>query len=228
MNKTRWQISIWFENGTWMTTLISGLAPGGTILPGLGHHSADSKQVRESCLQVRHVPPMIYSYNHPWQCYFSWMLVLECSVKNNLIPVMFNTGLLMGCHKKRRTTFCGKPVCVAHVQGPKGAKTETQKGFCLGPFGISEAQKWSLRIQRNLTNRYFQKVEQKKTHRFPWFHGRLGPLLINGKHQDASVLSPGGQFPPSFIHQVIIITGLNKLYNCNVLALKMALDADRA
>ena len=26
-------------------------------------------------------------------------------------------------------------------------------------------------------------------------------------------LSPGGQFPPSFIHQVIIITGLNKLYN---------------
>ena len=27
-------------------------------------------------------------------------------------------------------------------------------------------------------------------------------------------LSPGGQFPPSFIHQVIIITGLNNLYNC--------------
>ena len=27
-------------------------------------------------------------------------------------------------------------------------------------------------------------------------------------------LCPGGQFPPSFIHQVIIITGLNKLYNC--------------
>ena len=27
-------------------------------------------------------------------------------------------------------------------------------------------------------------------------------------------LSPGGQFPPSFIHQVIIITRLNKLYNC--------------
>ena len=26
-------------------------------------------------------------------------------------------------------------------------------------------------------------------------------------------LFPGGQFPPSFIHQVIIITGLNKLYN---------------
>ena len=25
-------------------------------------------------------------------------------------------------------------------------------------------------------------------------------------------LSPGGRFPPSFIHQVIIITGLNKLY----------------
>ena len=26
-------------------------------------------------------------------------------------------------------------------------------------------------------------------------------------------LSPGGRFPPSFIHHVIIITGLNKLYN---------------
>ena len=26
-------------------------------------------------------------------------------------------------------------------------------------------------------------------------------------------LSPVGRFPPSFIHQVIIITGLNKLYN---------------
>ena len=27
-------------------------------------------------------------------------------------------------------------------------------------------------------------------------------------------LSPGGRFPPSFIHLVIIITGLNKLYSC--------------
>ena len=25
---------------------------------------------------------------------------------------------------------------------------------------------------------------------------------------------PGGRFPPSFIHQVIVITGLNKLYDC--------------
>ena len=25
---------------------------------------------------------------------------------------------------------------------------------------------------------------------------------------------PKGRFPPNFIHQVIIITGLNKLYNC--------------
>ena len=30
-------------------------------------------------------------------------------------------------------------------------------------------------------------------------------------------LSPGGWFPPSFIHQVIIITRLNKLYNCMLL-----------
>ena len=41
-------------------------------------------------------------------------------------------------------------------------------------------------------------------------------------------LSPGGRFPPSFIHQVIIITELNKLIQSYVLALKMASDADRA
>ena len=40
-------------------------------------------------------------------------------------------------------------------------------------------------------------------------------------------LSPGGRFPPSFIHRVVVITGLNKL-QLYVLALKMALDADRA
>ena len=38
---------------------------------------------------------------------------------------------------------------------------------------------------------------------------------------------PGGRFHPSFIYQGIIITGLNKLYDCiYVLALKMAPDAD--
>ena len=40
-------------------------------------------------------------------------------------------------------------------------------------------------------------------------------------------LSPSGRFPPSFIHQVIIITGLNKL-QLYVLALKMTSDADWA
>ena len=35
------------------------------------------------------------------------------------------------------------------------------------------------------------------------------PFIAKGRG-----LSPGGRFPPSFIHQVIIITGLNKLYNC--------------
>ena len=38
---------------------------------------------------------------------------------------------------------------------------------------------------------------------------------------------PSGRFSPSFIHQVIIIPGLNKLYDY-VLTLKMTLDADRA
>ena len=40
-------------------------------------------------------------------------------------------------------------------------------------------------------------------------------------------LSPSGWFPPSFIHQVLIITGLTKLC-LYVLALKMASDADWA
>ena len=37
------------------------------------------------------------------------------------------------------------------------------------------------------------------------------PVPLIGKRRG---LSPGGRFPPSFIHLVIIITGLNKLYNC--------------
>ena len=51
-----------------------------------------------------------------------------------------------------------------------------------------------------------------------------GPVPLIEKRRG---LSPCGRFPPSFIHQVIIITGLNKL-QLYVLALKMDLDADRA
>ena len=36
----------------------------------------------------------------------------------------------------------------------------------------------------------------------------------NLAHILSTASSPGGRFPPSFIHQVIIITGLNKLYDC--------------
>ena len=36
------------------------------------------------------------------------------------------------------------------------------------------------------------------------------PVPLIGKRRG---LSPGGRFPPSFIH-LVIITGLNKLYNC--------------
>ena len=57
--------------------------------------------------------------------------------------------------------------------------------------------------------------------------GQLGiykiPCHLSKKRRG---LSPGGRFPPSFIHQVIIITGLNKLLY--VLALKMASVADWA
>ena len=35
------------------------------------------------------------------------------------------------------------------------------------------------------------------------------PLIVKDR-----ALCPGGRFPPSFIHQVIMITGLNKLYDC--------------
>ena len=39
---------------------------------------------------------------------------------------------------------------------------------------------------------------------------------------------PPGRFPASFIHQVIIITRPNKIYDCmSRLGLKMALDANR-
>ena len=43
----------------------------------------------------------------------------------------------MGIHKKHATTFCGKPVCVAHVQCPKGAKTEAP-GREICPSVVSE------------------------------------------------------------------------------------------
>ena len=47
--------------------------------------------------------------------------------------------------------------------------------------------------------------------------------------EKSRALCPGGRFPSSFIHQVIIVAGLNKLYDCiHVLALKMALDAYKA
>ena len=49
------------------------------------------------------------------------------------------------------------------------------------------------------------------------------PLSVDGEHP----ILVGWLVGPSFIHQVIIITGLNKL-QLYVLALKMALDADRA
>ena len=50
----------------------------------------------------------------------------------------------------------------------------------------------------------------------PWY---VQPRLCDWAYQRSHViektrgLSPGGRFPPSFIHQVIIITGLNKLYS---------------
>ena len=63
-----------------------------------------------------------------------------------------------------------------------------------------------------------------RTHIYTYKHNTplLGWRCIKSK---ASCL--GSRFPPSFIHQVIIITGLNKLC-LYVLALKMASDADRA
>ena len=41
-----------------------------------------------------------------------------------------------------------------------------------------------------------------------WAYKDPVPLIEKGRG-----LSPSGRFPPSFIHQVIIITGLKKLYN---------------
>ena len=41
-------------------------------------------------------------------------------------------------------------------------------------------------------------------------------------------LSPGGRFAPGFIHTVIIITGLNKLYDCMFHGLDMTLAVAEA
>ena len=38
------------------------------------------------------------------------------------------------------------------------------------------------------------------------------PVPLTEKSRVVCIVS--GRFPPSFIHQVIIITGLNKLYDC--------------
>ena len=40
---------------------------------------------------------------------------------------LLSSGMPMGSHTKHGTTFCGKPVCVAHVQCPKEAKTHAPK-----------------------------------------------------------------------------------------------------
>ena len=46
----------------------------------------------------------------------------------------------------------------------------------------------------------------------PRLYDWADPVPLIGKRKG---LSPTGRFLPSFIHQVIIITGLNKLYNDN-------------
>ena len=48
------------------------------------------------------------------------------------------------------------------------------------------------------------------------YHMLLINILLRALHliEKRRGLSPGGRFPPSFIHQVIIIAGLNTLYNC--------------
>ena len=68
---------------------------------------------------------------------------------------------------------------------------------------------------------------------YDWVNKDLGmsnPVCATGHIKDpvpfiekSRPLCPGGRFPPSFIHQVIIITGLNKLYELYGLALEMAL-----
>ena len=65
--------------------------------------------------------------------------------------------------------------------------------------------------------------------------GKSSRVCVTGHIKDpvsliekSRAMCPGGRLPPSFIHDVIIITGLNKLYDYYVLALKRPLDDDRA
>ena len=48
--------------------------------------------------------------------------------------------------KKCRTTFCGKLVCVLHMHCPKGAKTESQRGWARGIYISLLGQKLSPQI----------------------------------------------------------------------------------
>ena len=63
--------------------------------------------------------------------------------------------------------------------------------------------------------------------------GELRVMFLPGSWLSSRLLEksrascPGGRFPPSFIHQVIIITGLDKLY-VSLFSPWDALDGDRA
>ena len=50
---------------------------------------------------------------------------LTAKIKKELNRSDLNAGMPMGSQKK--TSFCGEPVCVAHVQGTKGSKIEAPK-----------------------------------------------------------------------------------------------------
>ena len=67
----------------------------------------------------------------------------------------------MESHKKRRTTSCGKPVCVAHVQCLKEAKTEAPKG---------------LRERNIFLDSVRKLIFGAKKRGFPQFHRRLASL----------------------------------------------------
>ena len=72
--------------------------------------------------------------------------------------------------------------------------------------GIGGGFRTPLVMQRCLNTRFVSYNSSQTTNGESWFLKDPVPLIEKRRG-----LSPGGRFPPSVIHPVIIITGLNKL-----------------
>ena len=83
--------------------------------------------------------------------------------------------------------------------GPTGQRFESARA---GTLSLSPSGEW---IIKGLA------IPRRVLHVCVTGHMRKYPVPLIEKSRASC---PGGRFPHSFIHQVISITGLNKLYDC--------------